>query len=175
MRTQLFAAATGFAVAAAFGISVAAQTPPTTPPANPPTTTPQTSQPAQTAPDRGDAQQVTLVGCVQRETDYRQAHNLGRGGTVGTGVGAANEFVLINASATGGAMAGSPSGTATGTGAATGTATGTPTGTATGTATGTSGASATAAGQAFEVTGANEAQLAQYVGQRVEITGKLKM
>jgi len=54
------------------------------------------------------------------------------------------------------------------------TASGTGTGTATGTATGTSGAPATAAGQAFEITGANESQLAQYVGQRVEITGKLK-
>jgi hypothetical protein len=154
MTKQLFAAATGFAVAAAFSISAAAQTPQTTPP----TTSPQTSSPAQPAQDRAEAQQVTLVGCVQSEADYRKAHDLGRGGAVGTGAGVGNEFVLTNASATGGAMAGSP----TGTGTATGTA---------GTATGTSGASATAA---FEITGENESKLAQYVGQRVEITGKLK-
>ena len=150
MRKQLFATAAGFAVAAAFGIGAAAQTAP------PPATPPQTSPPAQAAPERAEAQQVTLVGCVQREADYRQANNLGKGGAVGTGAGVANEFVLINATA-GGAMAGSPTGTATA-----------------GTATGTSGATASAPGQAFEITGENESQLGQYVGQRVEITGKLK-
>ena len=43
-------------------------------------------------------QQVTLVGCVQREADYRQAQDKGRGGVAGTGVGAQDEFVLTNAS-----------------------------------------------------------------------------
>jgi len=152
MRKQLFATAAGLAVAAAFGVGAAAQTAP------PPATPPQTTSPAQPAPQRGEAQQVTLVGCVQREADYRQANNLGKGGAVGTGVGASNEFVLINATASG----------ATGSPSATGAATGTPAGTATGTSGGT------AAGQAFEVSGANESQLAQYVGQRVEITGTLK-
>lgn len=44
-------------------------------------------------------QEVTLVGCIQKESDYRQARDKGRGGAVGTGVGAGNEFVLTNASA----------------------------------------------------------------------------
>lgn len=43
-------------------------------------------------------QQVTLVGCVQREADYRQAQDKGRGGVAGTGVGVQDEFVLTNAS-----------------------------------------------------------------------------
>lgn len=41
---------------------------------------------------------VTLVGCIQREADYRKEHSSGRGGPVGTGAGLKNEFVLINAS-----------------------------------------------------------------------------
>jgi hypothetical protein len=47
-----------------------------------------------TAPE----QQVTVTGCIQRETDYRRARDAGRGGVAGTGVGAGNEFVLVNAS-----------------------------------------------------------------------------
>jgi hypothetical protein len=41
--------------------------------------------------------EVTLVGCVMREVDYRKLHDAGRGGVLGTGVGAGNEFVLVNA------------------------------------------------------------------------------
>jgi len=39
---------------------------------------------------------VRVAGCIQSEADYRKARNLGRGGTAGTGVGVANEFVLID-------------------------------------------------------------------------------
>jgi hypothetical protein len=78
-------------------------------------------------------QQVTVTGCVQRETDYRRAHDAGRGGVAGTGVGAGNEFVLVNASTTG-----------------------------------------SAAAAAYELTGANESKAGQYVGRRVEISGKVK-
>jgi len=42
-------------------------------------TTPQT----QTATTQQE-QQVTVVGCVQREADYRRARNAGRGGVAGT-------------------------------------------------------------------------------------------
>jgi hypothetical protein len=64
---------------------------------------------------------------------------------VGTGVGAADEFVVIDASM-------SSSGSA-----------------------GTSGTTARqGTGTAYELTGANERQAGQYVGQRVEISGKLK-
>ena len=153
---RLFTAATSFAFAAAFGLVAVAQS--TQPPATT-TTQPQTSGQTQMPhQDHTAAQQVTIVGCVQREADYRSANNLGRGGAVGTGVGVGNEFVLINAS-----MSTSMTSTA---GAATGTTTGTA---------GTAGGAATAgAGQAFEVSGEKEAQLEQYVGKRVEVVAKLK-
>lgn len=113
-----------------------AQTPP---PQNPPASASATQE-----------QQVTVVGCVQREADYRRAQGAGSGGVAGTGVGAGNEFVLTSASAK---------------------TTGTPT-TETEAPTGTAGASAT--GAAYELTGPNEGQLSKFVGQRVEISGKLK-
>lgn len=58
--------------------------------------------PASTAPSvqKSESQEstVTLVGCIQREADYRKVHERGRGGVVGTGLGSGDEFVLINAS-----------------------------------------------------------------------------
>lgn len=39
---------------------------------------------------------VTLVGCLQRESDYRKENDSGRGGPVSTGAGLGNEFVLVN-------------------------------------------------------------------------------
>jgi len=104
-----------------------------------------------TAPE----QQMTLVGCVQREADYRRARDAGKGGVAGTGIGAGNEFVLINAS-----MATAPPAAST---AAT-------SGTAPATATGTGGS----AGSAYELTGPNERQVEAHLGKRVEIVGKLK-
>ena len=58
---------------------------------------------------------ITLVGCLQRESDYRKEHKSGRGGPVGTGLGLKDEFVLVNAS-TAGANAEAPvcTGSATG-------------------------------------------------------------
>ena len=38
--------------------------------------------------------EVTLVGCVEFEQDYRKRMAAGRGGVLGTGVGATDEFVL---------------------------------------------------------------------------------
>jgi hypothetical protein len=127
-----------FGVAAALGLSMAAfgQTTGQAPAQPQPKT--QT-----TATSAGQA--VTVVGCVQREADYRKAHDLGRGGAVGTGVGAGNEFVLINAAMASAARS-------------------------TGTPAGTTGA----AGEAYELSGKNEGQASQYVGKRVEITGTLK-
>jgi hypothetical protein len=95
-------------------------------------------------------QQVTITGCVQRESDYRSAKDKGRGGAAGTGVGVGNEFVLTDASIASGTTAEST------------------------TATGTSGSSMSGSGTDFELTGSNEGQVEQYVGKRVEITGKLK-
>lgn len=113
-----------------------------------------------TATSTQQGQQVTITGCVQRESDYRRARDAGRGGVVGTGVGAGNEFVLVNASMSGGAA---PAASAT-TGSS-------PTGTA-----GTTGgaAASAAAGTAYELTGPAEGQVASHVGRRVEIRGTLK-
>jgi hypothetical protein len=114
----------------------------------PPTST--TPQSAATQPSQA-ADQVTITGCIQREADYRAAKNMGSGGVAGTGVGAANEYILVNATV--GSRASSAVGTS-----------GTPTET---------GATA-AAPAAYELTGANEGQAGQFVGKRVEISGKLK-
>ena len=101
----------------------------------------------QATPGSTTDQEVTVTGCVQREADYRRARDAGKGGVAGTGVGVGNEFVLINAS----------------TGAATARAT--PTGTA---------GSAASSAAAYEITGPNEGKLADLIGRRVEIRGKLK-
>jgi hypothetical protein len=83
--------------------------------------------------------QVTLVGCIQKESDYRAAHDKGRGGA-GTGIGTGDEFVLTNASA---ATQGLKS-------------------------------EAGAADTAYELTGSGEEKVKDFVGKRVQITGKLK-
>jgi hypothetical protein len=113
--------------------------------AQPPTSA---QPPAQAADQKSDMKDVTIIGCVQSEKDYRAANNLGGGGAAGTGVGAGNEFVLINASI-------SPS--AVGTAGATKPETGAPAGTA-----------------AFELTGSKESEASAFVGKRVEIVGKMK-
>jgi hypothetical protein len=67
--------------AAVLGATVSAQTPPQTPSAAAPSM---------------QAEQVTLVGCIQTESDYRRARDQSRGGVAGTGVGAGNEFIITN-------------------------------------------------------------------------------
>jgi hypothetical protein len=93
---------------------------------------------------------VTLVGCVQSESDYRRANNLGKGGAVGTGVGVGDEFVLIMAAKMDPAAA-PPAG-----------------------ATGTSGTTAPAGTEAYELSGDKEDDVKPFLGKRVEITGKIK-
>lgn len=116
-----------------------------------PATTPQTQQqPTATAPAEGP---VTLVGCVQREAEYRRARDGGRGGAAGTGAGVGNEFVLVRAS--------------------TATPPDAPTPGARPTESGTVETAGMATG-AYELTGPAEGQLEQYVGRRVEIVGKMK-
>lgn len=41
---------------------------------------------------------VSLIGCIQREADYRRQHGSGKGGFLGFGGGLGNEYVLINTS-----------------------------------------------------------------------------
>jgi hypothetical protein len=113
----------------------------------------QTSQtPTQTPAQTGTQPEtsITLVGCLQREADYRKEHAAGRGGAVGTGTGLGNEFVLVNASI---AAAGAPTPSAT---------------------TETDCKAAGGAGEAYELTGNRERELERFVGRRVEITGMLK-
>ena len=79
-----------------------------------------TGQTPRAATGAPTANQVTMTGCVVRESEHTNA----RGGALGSGVGAGNEFVLANASRGGAAanaqIAGSVAGS-TSAGAATGT------------------------------------------------------
>jgi hypothetical protein len=56
--------------------------------------------------------EVTLIGCVELERDYRARKESGRGGVLGSGVGVGNEFVLTNAKPAPGGRRGQPAGTA---------------------------------------------------------------
>ena len=101
---------------------------------------PQTQAAARSSTD----QQIMVTGCVQREADYRKAHDAGRSGVAGTGIGADNEFVLTDASSvTGPSAAAAPTATSGG-------------------------------AMAYELTGSNEGMAAKFVGHRVEISGRLK-
>jgi len=80
---RMLSMAVGVVAATTLSTAVVAQAPPQP---NPGTTA---TQPGQ---------QVTLVGCVQREADYRKAQDKGRGGVAGTGIGVEDEFVLTSAS-----------------------------------------------------------------------------
>jgi hypothetical protein len=101
---------------------------------------------AQSQTSKQPEMQVTLVGCVQREADYRKAQGIGRGGALGTGVGSADEFVLINATrmnAGGAAPSAKDCASASG-------------------------------GDAYELTGKGEDAVKPFVGHWVEITGTMK-
>ena len=41
---------------------------------------------------------ISLIGCIQREADYRRQHHSGKGGFLGFGGGLGNEYVLVNTS-----------------------------------------------------------------------------
>ncbi len=113
-----------------------------------------TQQPPSTAAS-AQQQTVTVEGCLVREKDVpgREANPAERAGVM-------EDFILTNAKVLKG---GHPSHDAT---AATGTTGSAATGAE---ATGTSGVAA----KMFEVRGLNETELQQFVGQRVEIEGKL--
>src|SRR5688572_11914416 len=148
---QLLTGATCSAAVLALSMAVFAET--TQNPAQTPAAA--AAETAQETPRASAARPMTLVGCVQRESDYRRAKGSGAGGAAGTGVGVGNEFVLVTAliATEPSPAAASPAGTA-----------GTPSSPTA--AVGTSGAAS-----AYELTGSGEGQLAQYVGKRVEIIG----
>jgi hypothetical protein len=137
--------ATGICTAAALALSLTAFAQQPTPPSQP-SQPPSAQQPPATQPKaESAAEQITLTGCVQSEEDYRKAKGMAKGGAVGTGAGVGNEFVIVMAKPAAGAS-GTPG------------------------AAGTSGA----IDQAYEVTGSKEGDLKQFVGQRVEVSGKTK-
>jgi len=130
----------------AFGTAAYAQTPGQNPTGQ--AGSPTMTSDRQPSGDRAQTQQqMTLVGCIQREAEYRQAAGSGKGGTMGTGVGVGNEFVLVNASPSSGSQtsmsesAGAPTAPSP-----TGATSTTPT--ASGTASGTAGTTGTAGGTA---------------------------
>lgn len=43
-----------------------------------------------------DETPITVVGCLQRESDYRRQNDSGKGGLLGTGLGRGNEYVLVD-------------------------------------------------------------------------------
>lgn len=99
-----------------------------------------------TAKSDSPAQPVTLIGCVQKESDYRKAHNIKKGGGMNMGIGDGDEFMLINATRVSG---------------------GVPSVTTVGDCTGGSG-------EAIELTGPKEEQFKNFVGKRVEVSGTQK-
>ena len=159
MKTQHISSASAAAVLMV-SMAAFAQTPQSSSPATQTTTPSSEAASPSSQADQKSAQSsrqpetpVTIVGCVMRETDYRKANDSGKGGPVGTGLGRGDEFVLVNAMKT---TAGSP-GTASSIDCASAT-----------------GVAGSGSGEAFELAGSREKDLASYVGQKVEITGTLK-
>jgi len=128
--TNLFGAGV-LALGLATSVQVAAQQPGTS----------TSSQSARAATE----QSMTITGCIEREADYRKAHDAGRGGVAGTGVGSGNEYILTDASSGSRTSPGSPTGTA-----------------------------GSAGSMAYELSGPGEGQAGQFVGRRVEIVGTFK-
>lgn len=93
------------------------------------------------------ASQITLIGCVQREADYRQSVESGIGAP-GTAASGSNQFVLINASLD------APAGAEP-----------------VGKAVGTSGL--TSVTSAYSLAGTRAPDLARHVGKRVEVKGAI--
>jgi hypothetical protein len=109
-------------------------------------TLPAFPQPAGQTGDQ-DETPISLVGCVQREADYRRANDSGRGGVAGTGLGRGNEYVLINASRVDASSTTRPASVS---------------------------CSPDRTAQAYELTGNRERELEPFVGRVVHITGMLK-
>jgi hypothetical protein len=94
----------------------------------------------------GERTPISLVGCIQREADYRRTQRSGRGGVAGSGAGRGNEYVLINASPAASNAAASP----------------------------TMDCSFESTGEAYELTGEGERELGKYVNRVVQVSGMLK-
>ena len=110
----------------------------------------QTQEQRPVAQASGAAGEITLVGCVQPEADYRRQQDRGRGGVAGTGLGRGNEYILVQAIGSGSGPAETEVDCRT--------------------VEATSGAP----GEAYELTGESERKLEAYVGRKVAVTGMLK-
>ena len=97
--------------------------------------------------DREETHPVTLVGCVMRESDYRDTYGPGLSGVRGPGIGLLNEYMLVDAQEV-------PSGTTVPPDAAK-----------------PCPAVGTTFPSAYELTGPREEEIAEYVGRRVVLTG----
>jgi len=99
---------------------------------------------------RSEEREVTLVGCVMRESVYRDTYGPGLSGPRGPGIGVRNEYVLVEAREI-------PPG---------------------GPLPDDANAACSAAGStfpsAYELTGSREEEIAEYVGKRVVLTGMQK-
>lgn len=94
-----------------------------------------------------DEREITLIGCVMSETEYRDMYGPGLSGPRGPGLGGRNEYMLVDAREV-----------TPGTSATAETAADCPP---------TPGAFPTA----YELTGPRETEVAAFVGRRVELTG----
>jgi hypothetical protein len=103
-----------------------------------------------------EEQPITLVGCVMRESQYRDMYGPGLSGPRGAGIGGRNEYMLVDAHEM-------TSGVATAT-----------TNTAIAAATTDTRSCPPSPGTfptAYELTGSREDELASFLGRRVEVTG----
>ena len=107
---------------------------------------------AQTDAVDDEAHSVTLVGCVMRESDFRDMYGPGQSGPRGPGIGLRNEYMLVDAHEV------TPSGSNPGVVKTTGTCPPAPGGFPT----------------AYELTGPREKEAAPFLGHRVELTGMQK-
>ena len=114
------------------------------------TTTKEKGQPAAAAAPNT----MTVIGCVEFEQDYRKRMTAGRGGVLGTGAGASDEFVLTNVRPAAGSV-----GT---------------TGQRSGQGRGNAAASTGSGGGVYTLTGTQEKNLKRDVGRQVEIVGTLE-
>ena len=93
------------------------------------------------------AMDVTVVGCVIREREYRKVHHDGKGGALGMGIGGGNEYILVGATRI---TDNSPVRIGP-------------------------NCDPTVGGDAYELTGKGESSMLRpYLGHWVELTGKLK-
>jgi hypothetical protein len=111
------------------------------------------AQRSDSPPRTTEGKEIRVVGCVQWEKDYRRARNEGRGGALGSGVGAGDEFVLTFAQVerAGGRTAAPSVGTA-----------------------GNGGGKKLTEGAAYSITGDREKELARRIGQQVEVIGTVE-